>query len=162
MIRDVEINDAEAICQIYNHYVAETIVTFEEQPVAVDEMETRIRQLAGFYPWLVAEKDQKLVGYAYTSPWKSRYGYRYAVESTIYLVPEAIGRGIGTVLYGELTTLLKASGFHSVMGGIALPNPASIALHEKLGFEKVAHFREVGWKFDRWIDVGYWELILNE
>ena len=162
MIRTVEITDAEAICRIYNHYVAEAIVTFEEQPVPVAEIENRIRQLAVAYPWVVIEQDQRLVGYAYASPWKTRSAYRYAVESGVYVAPDYYRRGLGTELYTRLISDLRKKRFHGVVAGIALPNPASIALHEKLGYEKVAQFREIGLKFNRWIDVGYWELILNE
>jgi L-amino acid N-acyltransferase YncA len=102
----------------------------------------------------------KVVGYAYASKWKSRSAYRYAVESTVYLDPRFTGQGIGRHLYGSLIAELRQRSLHAVIGGIALPNPASIALHERMGFVKVAHFKEIGWKFNQWIDVGYWELIL--
>jgi phosphinothricin acetyltransferase len=105
-------------------------------------------------------EDQVVQGFAYASKWKGRCAYRYSVESTAYLADCSTGRGIGTRLYEALFTELRKSKMHVVMAGIALPNDASIALHEKLGFEKVAHFREVGWKFGKWIDVGYWQLLL--
>lgn len=106
-------------------------------------------------------KASQLLGYCYASKWKGRCAYRYSVESTVYLSPDATGKGIGSKLYGTLLAELRQRQFHTVIGGIALPNPASVALHEKLGFEKVAQFRQVGNKFGRWIDVGYWQLLLQ-
>lgn len=152
--------DAEAICAIYNHYVTGTIVTFEEQPVAASEMQSRMRAVLGKLPWLVLESDGTVAGYAYASPWKARTGYRFAVESSIYLAPAQVGRGFGSALYGSLLEHLQTRNIHCVIGGAALPNPASAALHEKLGFVKVAHFRENGFKFGRWIDVAYWQRML--
>ena len=93
--------------------------------------------------------------------WKARSAYRFSVESTVYIDQNSIGNGIGSLLYKELLSNLKNSRIHSVIGGIALPNPSSIALHEKYGFKKVAQFKEVGIKFDKWIDVGYWQLQFN-
>jgi phosphinothricin acetyltransferase len=101
-----------------------------------------------------------VVGYAYAGPWRSRAAYRDAVESTVYVESGLAGSGIGSKLYDALIPELRRRSFHCAMGGIALPNAASVALHEKKGFIKVAHFREVGWKFQRRIDVGYWELVL--
>lgn len=160
MIRMATRADAEAICAIYNHYVAHTIVTFEEQPVAPAEMQSRIAAVLEKLPWLVFEGDGAITGYAYASPWKTRSGYRFAAESSIYLAPAQTGRGAGTALYANLLENLRARNVHCVIGGAALPNPASVALHEKLGFTKVAHFRENGFKFGRWIDVGYWQRLL--
>ena len=149
-------HDAAHICTIYNHYIQTSIITFEEQPVSIDEMQTRMN---AELPWLVAKDEGDIVGFAYASTWNSRCAYRFSVESTIYLDATSTGRGIGKILYSAQLEELRQLSLHSVIGGIALPNPASLALHEKLGFTKVAHFKEVGWKFDRWIDVGYWELI---
>jgi L-amino acid N-acyltransferase YncA len=101
------------------------------------------------------------VGYASASPWKSRSGYRFSAEITVYVEPGQEGRGIGSALYGALFPMLQARGVHAVIGGIALPNDASVALHEKFGMRKVAHFQETGYKHGRWIDVGYWERILD-
>ena len=160
-IRPADDRDAESIATIYNFYVAQSAVTFEEEPVSVGEIARRISevQLASL-PWLAAEKDGQVLGYAYATPWKSRSAYRFSVEITIYLADGQGGRGIGSALYAELFALLKARGIHAVIGGIALPNGASVALQEKFGMSKVAHFKEVGFKFGRWIDVGYWELEL--
>lgn len=160
MIRTAATNDIYSICSIYNHYVQNTIVSFEEQPLSFPEMENRIAEGIKTYPWLVYHKDDRILGYAYASQWRSRPAYRYTVESTIYLDPDMTGRGLGYQLYSALISDLRSRNFHSAVGVIALPNPASIALHEKLGFVKVAHFKEAGWKFDRWIDVGHWQLVL--
>ena len=161
MIRLPRPGDEVEICRIYNHYVATTIVTFDTEPASEAMMAAAMTANPARLPWLVCEQEGRVVGYAGASEWKSRCAYRFSVESTIYLDPGCGGRGIGTRLYGDLLGRLRAAGHHSVLGGIALPNPASVALHEKLGFEKVGQLKEVGRKFDRWIDVGYWELIFD-
>lgn len=161
MIRSATPADADAICAIYNHYVRHTVVTFEEVPVETAEMQQRIADVQARFPWLVAEEHGHLVGYAYAARWRVRSAYRFSVESTVYLAPDQGGRGWGTRLYTDLLGRLETAGIHAVMGGIALPNAASVALHEKLGFRKVAHFEAVGWKQRRWIDVGYWQRTLN-
>lgn len=165
MIRPCRPSDAAAICAIYNPYVLESIITFEEEPVTEAEMAQRIREIGGRLPWLaweekVGEEEAVVAGYAYATPWKSRSAYGRSVETTVYVSPDFARRGIGASLYGTLLGELRALGLHCALGGISLPNPASIALHEKLGFRKVGHLEEVGWKFGRWIDVGYWQLIL--
>ncbi len=161
MLRPATIADAGAIAGIYNHYVLNTIVTFEEEAVPEAEMAGRIKEtLAAGLPWLVWVETGQVLGYACANQWKSRCSYRHSVESTIYLDQAATSRGLGTKLYGALIAELKKGKTHAVIGGVALPNEASAALHEKFGFEKIARFKEVGRKFDRWIDVGYWELIL--
>jgi L-amino acid N-acyltransferase YncA len=162
VIRAATAADAEAIARIYNHYIRETVVTFEEEPVSPSDMAGRIAEVvAASLPWLVVEQDGSIVGYARATKWKGRSAYRYSVETTIYLAPECVGARIGTNLYRHLLEELKDLGLHLVIGGVALPNAASIALHEKLGFRKVAHFNEVGFKFGKWIDVAYWQLSLQ-
>ena len=161
MIRQVDIKDTKDICDIYNHYVTQTIITFEESPVDVDEMEYRVSEIASELPWLVFEDNQQILGYSYASRWKSRCAYRYSVEGTVYVSPSFTNRKIGTQLYAQLIHILKENNFHSVIGGIALPNLLSIKLHEKFGFEMVAQFKEVGRKFEKWIDVAYWQLKLT-
>jgi len=160
-MRPCTTSDAAAIAAIYNHYVRETVITFEETPVAAEEMAARIAKLLPRFPWLVAEDNGAIVAYAYAAPWKERSAYRFALESTIYCAPSHMGRGIGTDLYRALLTTLRTGDFHTVIGGVALPNPASVALHEKLGFKKVAQFAEVGYKLGRWVDVAYWQLPLT-
>ena len=116
--------------------------------------------LTAALPWFVCETDGRVSGYAYASPWKSRSAYRRSVESTVYVAPHSAGHGIGSMLYRALISDLRERDLHTVIGGIALPNAASVALHEKMGFRKVAEFAEVGWKFERYIAVGYWQLLL--
>ncbi|GAB2618179.1 arsinothricin resistance N-acetyltransferase ArsN1 family B [Novilysobacter erysipheiresistens] len=162
MIRDATPADAAALAGIYNHYIRDTTVTFEEAAVSEAEMASRIAEVrsAGL-PWLVAEDEAGVVlGHAYASKWKGRCAYRFAVETTVYLDATAHGRGLGRQLYERLLAMLREAGMHVAIGGIALPNPASIALHEKLGFRKVGQFEEVGFKLGRWVDVGYWQVML--
>ena len=160
MIRESILNDAAGICEIYNHYVENTTVTFEETAVLPEEMKERIDTITSAYPWLVYEDHGHLLGYAYANRWSERAAYRHSVETTVYVHKDAFGRGIGTALYKELLTHLKNKGFHTAIGRLALPNQSSIALHEKLGFQKVGHIKEAGFKFNQWIDVGYWQLIV--
>lgn len=159
--RDATAADADAIVGIYNHYVATTVISFEEDAVTELAMRERIAEIqkAGL-PWLVATLDGEMVAYAYASNWRVRAAYRFSVESTVYVDKDYSGRGLGTAVYSALIERLRQAGRHVVIGGIALPNDASVALHEKMGSRKVAHFAEVGLKFDRWIDVGYWQLKL--
>jgi phosphinothricin acetyltransferase len=160
MVREVKESDAEALCRIYNNYISGTTITFEEISLHTDEMVSRIKNITQNYPWLVYEENGKVLGYTYASKWKERSAYRYSVETGTYLDSNYVGKGIGTILKKELLKVLKEKSIHSVVCGIALPNPASIALCEKFGFEKVAHLKEVGYKLGKWVDVGYWELIL--
>jgi len=161
MVRSCRETDALRICEIYNYFVADTVVTFEESAVSEGDMLERIRKVTSALPWLVCEDRGTVAGYAYAAPWHTRSAYRFSVESSIYLDRECRGRGIGTRLYSALLEELRARGVHCVIGGIALPNAASVALHEKLGFRKAGHVREVGWKLGRWVDVGYWQLLLG-
>ena len=160
MIRQVKDSDADALCHIYNKYIVDTRITFEETPLQSDEMVSRIKNITQNYQWLVYEENGKVFGYTYASKWKERSAYRYSVETGIYIDSDYIGKGIGTILKGELLKALREKSIHSVICGIALPNQASIALYEKFGFVKVGHLKEVGHKLGRWVDVGYWELIL--
>jgi len=161
MIRTATHADCDAIARIYNHYVATTIVTFELEPIPAAEMAARLDAVRKLdLPWLVAAPEGGVLGYAYATPWKARPAYRHAVETTVYLDPGATGQGWGTRLYEALFGALRTWGAHAVIGGIALPNPASVALHEKHAMAKVAHFAQVGYKFERWVDVGYWQRIL--
>ncbi|MFL6427394.1 MAG: arsinothricin resistance N-acetyltransferase ArsN1 family B [Acidobacteriaceae bacterium] len=160
MIRTGTTADAEAICAIYNHYVLETAITFEEAAVTPAEMASRIKETLQSLPWLVWEVGAAVQGFAYASKWKGRCAYRHSAEVTVYLDPKFTGRGIGSQLCEGLLADLRGRNFHAAIGGIALPNAASIALHERLGFHKVAHFEQVGQKFGRWIDVGYWQILL--
>ena len=160
MIRAAAAEDGAALAHIYNHYIASTIVTFEEATVSATDMAARVAEVtAAELPWLVAQASTGLSGFAYASRWKGRCAYRYSVEVTVYLDPAAVGQGLGTALYAALFARLKELGCHVIIGGIALPNTVSVALHEKFGMRKVAHFNEVGFKFGLWVDVGYWQRV---
>lgn len=161
MIRPATTADASAIAAIYNHYVTSTTITFEEDAVAQAEMASRIESVSAQLLWYVHEQDGAVTGYAYATPWRARSAYRFSVETTVYVAPGYARQGIGLQLYSALIDELRSRGIQVVLGGIAQPNPASVALHENLGFEKVAHFQRVGRKFEQWIDVGYWELQLH-
>lgn len=160
-IREALPGDAAGIARIYNHYVSQTVITFEEDPVSTTEMSSRISEAgSATLPWLVAERGDSLLGYAYARKWGVRSAYRLTTEVTLYVAPDFGRIGIGSRLYEDLLPRLQARGIHTAIGGIALPNEASVALHEKFGFSKAAHFREVGFKFNRWVDVGYWQRTL--
>jgi len=160
MIRPATTADAPAICTIYNYYVKHTAISFEETGVCADEMARRIAGVVDHWPWLIFEYDGGIAGYAYANKWLPRAAYRNTVESTVYVAHAHARAGIGSSLYQALIPMLRERGAHAVIASISLPNPASVAIHERCGFEKVAHFREVGRKFDQWIDVGHWELLL--
>lgn len=159
MIRDARPDDAAVLAGIYNHYIEYTPATFEEQILGPDEFLLRMTAVESQgLPWLVAESGGEVLGYAYAGRWRERSAYRYSVESTVYLAPDRTGDGWGARLYRELFQRLEQLGLHAVIGGITLPNAASVALHEKMGMVKVAHFPQVGFKRGQWLDVGYWQL----
>lgn len=160
MIRPVRPGDAQALAEIYNPYVTDTTITFEEQPLRAEEMASRVVTVTTAHPWLVWEEDGRVLGYAYASVWRARPAYRHSTETAIYLAPDSRGRGLGTQLYRALLADLRQRGFHLVLGGLALPNEASVRLHERLGFQQAGRFHEAEFKFGRWIDVGFWELLL--
>jgi phosphinothricin acetyltransferase len=158
-IRPVKLTDTEQITAIYNFYILNTHHTFETEPVTSVEMQKRIGEIVKNYPYFVAEENGEILAYAYVAQYKSRCAYKSSIEISIYVKNGIRGKGLGTKLYEKLFEQLEKNDVHAIIAGIALPNHASVRLHEKFGFEKVAHFREVGFKFYKWIDVGYWELI---
>ncbi len=161
MIRDVHFDDAQRITDIYNPYILNTIITFEEIEIPASEIRQRIANVTSKgLPWIVYETGDGIIGYAYASPWRTRSAYRFSVETTIYLDQNFTDRGYGKELYATLLERLRRMGIHAAIAGISLPNAASVKLHESLGFKKAAHFHEVGFKLGRWIDVGFWELLL--
>lgn len=160
MIRSANSADVDAIAEIYNHYVLHSVISFEEEAVSGRDMLGRMAVIQKEFPMLVCEESGTIGGYAYATPWKNRSAYRHAAETTIYVDKSKLGKGIGSRLYGPLLQALRGRDLHVVMAGIALPNDGSVAIHEKFGFVKVAHYREIGKKFDRWVDVGYWQLML--
>lgn len=162
IIRSASAVDSAAIARIYNHYVTETIVTFEETIVSDGEMERRISDIQNQnLPWLIGEEHGELIGFALAGPFHHRSAYRYSVETTVYLDYRQTAKGFGRTLYKELLDQLRIQKLHIAMGCIALPNDASVKLHEALGFAKTAYLNEIGFKFGRWVDVGYWQLLLQ-
>jgi phosphinothricin acetyltransferase len=160
MIRPVTPNDAAAICGIYNYYITNTVITFEEEELEPAEMEARIRDITASYPWFVWEDDGELLGYAYAHKWHERAAYRFSAEDSVYLRHNVLGRGIGRRLLGRVIADLRKTNIRVLMSVITMPNERSVALHENLGFTKAAEFRGIGYKLNQWLDVGYWELVL--
>jgi phosphinothricin acetyltransferase len=162
MIRGVKIEDAASICMIYNYYIENTVVSFENVLISVNEMENRIREISASYPWLVWENEEgHISGYAYVNKWKDRAAYRFSAEVSIYLEHGTEGRGVGSILLGRLLEEVRKTELHALVAGITLPNERSVALHEKFGFTKIAQFNEIGFKMNARLDVGYWELVLK-
>jgi phosphinothricin acetyltransferase len=161
-IREATAADADAVAAIYSGYVTTTAISFEAEAVGAEEMAARMAEVTERgHPWLVAELAGRVVGYAYAIQFHPRAAYLHTAEVTIYLEPSTTGRGIGAALYSELLPRVRALGFHSTIATIALPNDASVGFHESFGFTAVGRLPEVGRKFDRWIDLGYWQLMLE-
>ena len=160
MIREVKLSDAKAIVDIYNYYILNTNITFEEKQLTVDDMEERIIEKTAKHPWIVYERNGQVIGYAYLSGWHSRSAYRYSNEASIYLDSNEKGHGIGKELFGQLLEVSKCYGVHTIVSGITIPNTESISLHEKFGFKKIAEFEEIGFKNNKWLNVGYWQKLL--
>lgn len=153
--------DADAINAIYRPFVTDSVISFELEPPSDAAMAERIAGTLRRFPWLVTEVDEHVVGYAYAGQYRERPAYRWSTETTVYVSPPYHGRGIGRALYRQLFRLLQYQGYCSAYAGITLPNPASIALHEALGFEPVGIYRNAGYKFGTWLDVGWWQRALG-
>ena len=161
MIRDVRIEDAARIAEIYNYYIEETIVTFEYDTVSVKEIENRINKIQSKrYPYFVYEENGLVLGYAYLSNWRERAAYDITLETSVYLDRNFMARGLGSIMYEELITRARKMDIHSLIGSISLPNDASRKLHKKFNFELIGNFKESGVKFNKLIDVEFWQLIL--
>jgi len=158
-VRPATEQDLGQLNDIYNRYVIETHFTFDIEPMSIEARREWFGHYdnTGRYRVLVGVSDATVIGYASSSPWRPKPAYETSVETSIYLAPDAVGRGIGTRLYEELFKQLQREDLHRAYAGIALPNQASIALHERIGFKRVAHFTEQGRKFDRYWDVGWYE-----
>lgn len=152
-IRNAQVEDAANLVAIYAPYVEKTAITFETQVPAVEDFANRIEKTLKKFPYLVAVEEGQIVGYAYASTYYARAAYDWTVEMSVYVQKEARGKGIGSLLYTALEEELTARGFKNFLACIALPNPASIALHEKRGYQQVAHFKKVGYKFGTWHDI---------
>lgn len=161
-IRPAKRDDAPALLEIYRPFVTDAAVSFELEPPSVTEFEERIARALGQWAWLVAEDAGGTVGYAYATSHRSRGAYRWSVETSAYVHADHRGQGLGKQLYRALLPILADLGYCSAYAGIALPNDASVALHQSLGFTHVGVFRRAGWKFGRWHDVSWWQLSLRD
>lgn len=157
VVRVAEPHDAHELLAIYGPIVRETAISFELEVPSVDEIARRIGDGMVERPWLVAEREDVIIGYAYAGAFRARPAYRWSAEVSVYVAAHARGAGVGRTLYGALLRVLIAQGYAMAFAGIALPNPASVALHEALGFQPVGVFHKAGFKFNAWHDVGWWE-----
>jgi len=162
IIREATTNDALVICNIYNYYVLNTAITFETAAVSVQEMQERIQEvLDSGLQYFIAEIDHHVVGYCYLHRWNNRCAYSSTKEVSIYLDKDVRYQGIGKQLFGFLLKNVNYDQTHVLISGICIPNEASVHLHEKFGFKQISQMKEIGRKFDKWCDVGHWELILS-
>lgn len=157
VLRPARHADAAAIAAIYAHYVRTSVITFETEAPDAAEMAARISSLLPRYPYLVAEEDGAVLGYAYAGKLYDRAAYRWTAEATVYVAPGQHRRGIGRMLYGALIATLEKQGFQAVIGRITLPNTASVALHEAFEFVACGVFAKVGFKHGAWHDVGLYQ-----
>lgn len=160
-IRDATAQDVLAISKIYARYVVETAISFEIEPPDEVEMLRRVNRATDRLPWLVLEHDSEILGYAYAIQFRAREAYQNSAESTVYVSKDHQRKGVGKRLMEEVLARLRSAKFHRVIAGVTLPNSGSVGLHESLGFKPVGVFTEIGYKFDQWHDVGFWELHLN-
>ncbi len=161
MLRRVELKDAKAITAIYNEYVLNSVTTFDMLPAREEDMRSRIAEITVYYPFFVYEaEDGEIAGYCYAHPWKQKAAYSHTLETTIYLAPGYVGKGIGKQLMKALIEECRRDGYHALIACITEANEASSALHLSLGFKQVSHFEKVGLKFGRWLDVMDYELLL--
>jgi phosphinothricin acetyltransferase len=156
-IRFAQLTDAAGIRAIYAPYCEATCVSFEIVAPTIEQTQERVSRITADYPWLVGEIDGQIVGYVYASRHHERAAYRWSVDVAVYVAAGQQRRGVGRILYETLFSILREQGHFKAFAGITLPNPASIGLHESLGFRPTAVFRGVGHKFRRWLDVGWWQ-----
>jgi L-amino acid N-acyltransferase YncA len=152
--------DAAGCAEVYGPFVRDTVISLEEDPPTAEELAGRIEQLSATHAWLMAEVDGEIAGFAYASPHRPRASYRWATDVSVYISSRHHREGVGTTLYRTLFDLLIRQGFRVACAGITLPNEASVAIHESLGFQLVGIYRRIGWKFGAWRDVGWWQLDL--
>jgi phosphinothricin acetyltransferase len=160
-IRFARPTDAAGILAIYGPYCESTCVSFEVVAPTIEQIQERIGRITGDYPWLVGEIDGQIIGYVYASGHHERAAYRWSVDVAVYVAAGQQRRGVGRILYEALFSILREQGYYKAFAGITLPNPASVGLHESLGFRPAAVFRGVGHKFGRWLDVGWWQCELQ-
>ncbi len=161
-LRFVNLEDAKRLVEIYSYYVEETNITFEYTVPTVEDFENRISEISSKYPYIVAEQNGKIIGYAYANTFKGRAAYDWTVESSIYLDTNVRGLGLGEILHDKLVEILRQQGILTIEACITYPNERSEAFHIKKGYEKVAHFHKVGYKFELWHDVVWYEKVISE
>jgi L-amino acid N-acyltransferase YncA len=161
-LRNINIEDANSVLDIYSPFIRESSVTFENDIPTAKDFRQRIIDYTKKFPWLIAEEDTgTLVGYAYASTYRERKAYQWVVESSIYIHKDYKRKNIGKILYSKLFSILKLQGIYKVFAVITLPNPASISFHESIGFQKFTTYHDIGYKLGKWCDVGWWELVLQ-
>ena len=160
-IRFATTADAPAVLEIYGPFCEDSPISFETERPSVSEIEGRIRKIVERFPWLICENENEVLGYAYAGPHRGRAAYRWSVDVAIYISRKCRAQGFGTALYTVLFELLRIQGYFKAYAGITLPNPASVRLHQRLGFEPVAIYKKVGYKAGAWHDVSWWDLILQ-
>jgi L-amino acid N-acyltransferase YncA len=161
-IRFATPTDASAVLEIYGPFCEDSPISFETERPTVTEIQDRIRKIVERFPWLICENEKVVLGYVYASPHRERAAYRWAVDVAIYISETHRGHGVGTVLYAALFKLLRIQGYFQAYAGITLPNPVSLRLHQRLGFEPVGIYKQVGYKSGAWHDVSWWVLNLQE
>lgn len=152
-IRSAVVTDVKELLSIYTPYIKETAITFETTVPTEEEFSQRVERILQDFPYLVAVEEKKILGYAYASPYYNRSAYDWTVELSVYVAQDARGKGVGGLLYCHLEEVLLKRGFKNLLACIALPNDASLKMHEKMGYEQVAHFKKVGYKFGVWHDI---------
>lgn len=162
LIRATQAADFAAIAELTNQFIRFTSTHFALEPVTPDELRQQWHESQHRYPWLTAEVDGAFAGYAKAGPWRARAAYQWTAEAGIYVEAQHRHKGLGSTLYQQLIDELRRRGFHSVIGGVTLPNPASVRLHERLGFVSVGTVRQAGYKLGQWHDVGFWQLMLQD
>lgn len=160
-VRCAERRDAEGILAIYAPIVRQTAISFELEPPSLEQMRERIESTIQRFPWLVCESERGIEGYAYAGRHRERAAYQWSADVSVYVAADRRGRGLGRALYTPLLGMLKDLGYYSALAGIALPNPASVKLHEAMGFQPIGIYRNIGYKLGAWHDVGWWQLKLR-
>ena len=156
-IRFAKVRDAAAMIDFYGPLISDTAISFETRPLTLEALEVRMRSIMAKYPWLVCEIDGSIAGFSYAGPHRSRPGYLWSVETSIYVSAEFRRRGVGLGLYQSLLALLDVQGYQMAYAGITVPNEASMELHRSLGFEEIGVYRNAGFKLDSWHDASWWQ-----
>ena len=162
IIRETLAADLPSILAITNREIEHHVAHFGTQPILVEELTREFESARGRYPWVSCDINGVVAGFAKAYPWKPRGAYAWSAEIGVYIAPPHQGRGVGRALYAELFPRIKAAGMRSIIAGIALPNPASVRLHEAFGMKHVGTFTRIGFKHGQWHDVGYWQLVYGE